>query len=264
MCRKLKNNIRQPGCAHPAAIHTRLQRKWDATSNGTAARSHSALTLVELLVVVAVISLLLALVLPALRSARESGKSVSCKSNLRQLAVGGLIYASDNSDLVPYYADRTDLPPYVTGRHFYQVQYALGKPRAPDPWRGRLGIWNCPADLPLGGYVAAGLLPPAAELNDNSYAYNLDASCQYGSRRPDFIRLNQIVNPSAKLMFIDSMYRRVNFWYMEPEFNRLPPGYRHPDQSLNAALWDGHADSYPSFRLMLPPQVTAATRLFLP
>ena len=48
------------------------------------------LTLVELLVVVAIIGLLVAMVLPAVNAAREAGRRTTCLSNLRQLALGCL------------------------------------------------------------------------------------------------------------------------------------------------------------------------------
>jgi len=48
------------------------------------------LTLVELLVVIAIIGMLMALLLPAVQAARESGRIAACRNHLRQLSVGWL------------------------------------------------------------------------------------------------------------------------------------------------------------------------------
>jgi prepilin-type N-terminal cleavage/methylation domain-containing protein/prepilin-type processing-associated H-X9-DG protein len=55
----------------------------------------SGFTIVELLVVIAIISVLMALILPAIQSARESARSVQCKNNLRQFGIA-LYSWSDN------------------------------------------------------------------------------------------------------------------------------------------------------------------------
>lgn len=58
-------------------------------------------TLIEVLVVIAVVSLLMALLMPALARARQQGKSVLCMSNLRQLAIAAQMYANGNDDYFP-------------------------------------------------------------------------------------------------------------------------------------------------------------------
>jgi len=58
-------------------------------------------TLVELLVVIASISALAALLLPALVTAKEKGRSTQCVENLRQWGMAYRMYADDNDDFLP-------------------------------------------------------------------------------------------------------------------------------------------------------------------
>jgi prepilin-type N-terminal cleavage/methylation domain-containing protein/prepilin-type processing-associated H-X9-DG protein len=60
-----------------------------------------AFTLVELLVVIAVVAMLIAVLLPALKAARERGRAAVCRSNLRQLITSAHAYVSDNDDFYP-------------------------------------------------------------------------------------------------------------------------------------------------------------------
>lgn len=65
-------------------------------------------TLIELLVVIAIIAILAALLLPVLASAKEKGKRVACKSNLRQAIITVHMYANDSQDKVPDGRDDMD------------------------------------------------------------------------------------------------------------------------------------------------------------
>lgn len=58
-------------------------------------------TLLELLIVLAVITLLLALILPAIGAARESARNQSCRNNLRQLAIAEQNYESAHGEMPP-------------------------------------------------------------------------------------------------------------------------------------------------------------------
>jgi prepilin-type N-terminal cleavage/methylation domain-containing protein len=59
--------------------------------------SRLAFTLIELLVVIAIIAILAALLLPALSSAKERSRRISCVNNEKQMDLGGQLYADEDS-----------------------------------------------------------------------------------------------------------------------------------------------------------------------
>lgn len=80
----------------------------------------SGFTLIELLVVVAIIAVLSALALPAIRNAQAQSLSVKCSSNMMQLGKATLLYAADNGMCLPQSSHQSSswtnaLQPYTTG-----------------------------------------------------------------------------------------------------------------------------------------------------
>ena len=61
----------------------------------------SGFTLIELLVVIAIIAILAAILFPVFARARESARRTSCISNLKQLALGTMMYAQDYDETYP-------------------------------------------------------------------------------------------------------------------------------------------------------------------
>lgn len=74
-----------------------------------------AFTLIELLVVISIIALLVAILLPALQSAREAGQNIRCLSNQRQIGTAFMSYTIDNKDYFP-----RDLDPSLVAADRYQ------------------------------------------------------------------------------------------------------------------------------------------------
>lgn len=78
-------------------------------------------TLIELLVVISIIAVLMSIMMPALSKARESAKFVICKSNIKNVGLGGRLWSEDNEGWVPPalwdrenpYSDNGLLLPYL-------------------------------------------------------------------------------------------------------------------------------------------------------
>ena len=79
---------------HRGASNRRAQRGWHRPA---------AFTLVELLVVIAIIGVLIALLLPAVQAARESGRRSTCLNNLRQIGTALELYQSSLGVYPPAY-----------------------------------------------------------------------------------------------------------------------------------------------------------------
>src|SRR4051812_18054578 len=79
-----------------------------APSTGRIRRGAMGFTLVELLVVIGIIALLIGMLLPALRKAGAAAEKTVCISNVRQIAIGVLMYANQNRGWLPLCAGYAD------------------------------------------------------------------------------------------------------------------------------------------------------------
>jgi len=83
-----------------------------------------AFTLIELLVVIAIIAILASMLLPALARAKQKASAIRCVSNEKQIALGYLFYASDNSDFLPLAAHEGDAAPC---QWFFEISPYIAK-----------------------------------------------------------------------------------------------------------------------------------------
>ena len=97
-------------------------------------RRSRAFTLIELLVVVSIIALLIAILLPSLKRARDQAKDVVCRSNMHQLGVMIQYYLSDSGERLPWILGTPNNAPF---HQYYQIFHNL-------PYTKDLAVFMCP------------------------------------------------------------------------------------------------------------------------
>jgi prepilin-type processing-associated H-X9-DG protein len=167
--------------------------------------SLAAFSLLELLVVLATLSLLLAIVMPALGRAREEGKTAQCLATLHNAGLAMTVYLEDNDGTFwPYY---TDIPAPDGGRRWWFGFEPNGPPadslqpnRCLDKSAGFLSAYltgtaedfRCPS-FPYGdGKYFPKFSPPAG-----GYGYNLEALGAIGPSAGTGRRIQQFDGQTA-------------------------------------------------------------------
>lgn len=206
----------------------------------------AAFTLIELLVVVAIIAILAALLLPALKGAKEKAYGITCANNLRGLWQAAEMYLSDSGGWYPPFeyrssdgVDNVGWPPLLL--------YHAGAMRTSryDEWIAvinarRWAISRCPADRTTAG---GGNTGPNLVINGQFTWYN--PTWQFGTgfsgRQAASIR-----RPTEMMAFGDGMNNNIGWvWRAIPVWCPAATGFesmlRHLSR-MNVVYVDGHCE----------------------
>ncbi|HPD47381.1 MAG TPA: type II secretion system protein [Anaerohalosphaeraceae bacterium] len=150
-----------------------------------------AFTLIELLIVIAIIGLLLAIVLPALSKAKELARELICKNNIRQYGLAGILYLEDNDTFFPWpwYSI------YWDPQTFFGANYAChwhDGSRSPDDQPGMLwpylqnkNVNICPVfkSLAIGGRAKSHGSGLCNVPMDPQFGYSMNSYLGYGQSK---------------------------------------------------------------------------------
>jgi len=218
-------------------------------------------TLIELLVVIAIIAILAAILFPVFSRARAKALQTSCLSNVKQLALATMMYATENKDMLPTISYWwPSWPPYW---HPYSWPYKIAKyisAEGGNHWAAtgtslydQGQVFQCPAAQMVGGPSwAEGTPCPGIPIAYSGYTVNQAVWMYYmkdlGYYFGPGLSLTQIANTSQVILLGDSSLGNCGYpqdyitysfswgsgawtpgiWNLDPWRSYYGPGYPYP------------------------------------
>ena len=228
----------------------------------------AAFTLVEMLVVIAIIGILMSLTLPAVMRSKGAAQGTVCKSNMKQIMLGIMMYTEDNTDHFPWAGgvDRDWSADWMFGgqdREFTNQRRLWAKPPPDFGFHAEAGsIFNYVTGNPIhrlpGGLVdltaseiypvyrcpSTGLIGRALRVN-----YSLNAYIDADEHPPLGVRASWVKNPSGKILLVNEDPHTMHNASFNPTGSATRGDNALHNGSMNLGFVDGHIEGMTDRRL---------------
>lgn len=188
-------------------------------------------TLVELLIVIAVIAIMAAMLLPSLQQARNTVKQTACKNNIRQLVTTLHSYLDEWNGSFPYVSGATKMMQIVLTEHLY--------PNPPANYSVKT-VFVCPS-------------APGTQLQQLSYSSIYLTNTYSICKGPNLygLKLNMFAKPSKFIYFCDG-YGDFNAFQSDMDSHVY---YRH-NARINTGYLDAHVENK-KYKVLMNPSTCA-------
>jgi prepilin-type N-terminal cleavage/methylation domain-containing protein len=205
-------------------------------------------TLVELLVVVAIIVILAAILYPVFAATRRAANNATCLSNLKQIGLGVQMYAQDYDESFPAACTQADR---VIGKA--QPNWPTPTPylwEVVKPYIKNDAIWRCPGDIGWYSQTRTGVMivdfrPNTYTKTGSSYTYNTDLVWDDQTNQWAPMTISQIQKPTETFMVAEP----TGYWHNAiqappPPERTAATDTRDSTYRQNMVCVDGHAKAF--------------------